>query len=197
MFRLPRRRCSPGSYRPSGSERPSLPSDLRICTRDRPQRSPGRTDHLAGDPGARRDGDLSVRPARCSPVLHTRGCRHHCTLAAGTRHVEATGTHHPVSERAGNRRRQIVRDGDPFEGPTDLRAERSNRLPVLRLQVRQPIVEQPSFCHDPLESVHRHAKASWHADAFDPGKQARTSLTGKGRSGRHRRSQSARRLPPA
>src|SRR3712207_7127618 len=42
-------------------------------------------------------------------------------------------------ERAGDRPRQIVGDGDPFEGPADLRAERADRLPVVRLQARQPI----------------------------------------------------------
>ena len=42
-------------------------------------------------------------------------------------------------ERAGDRRRQIVGDGDPFDGPADLRAERADRLPVVRLQARQPI----------------------------------------------------------
>src|SRR3712207_8136629 len=42
-------------------------------------------------------------------------------------------------ERAGDRRRQIVGDGDPFEGPADLRAECADCLPVVRLQARQPI----------------------------------------------------------
>ena len=37
-----------------------------------------------------------------------------------------------TGERAGDRRRQIVGDGDPFEGPADLRAERADRLPVVR-----------------------------------------------------------------
>ena len=76
-------------------------------------------------------------------------------------------------ERAGDRRRQIVGDGDPFEGPADLRAERADRLPVVRLQARQPIepiVDRRRFRHDPLEGVRRHAKASRHADAFDPRK---------------------------
>ena len=76
-------------------------------------------------------------------------------------------------ERAGNRRRQIVGDGDLFEGPADLRAERADRLAVVRLQARQPIepiVDRRRFRHDPLEGVRRHAKASRHADAFDPRK---------------------------
>ena len=74
-------------------------------------------------------------------------------------------------ERAGDRRRQIVGDGDPFEGPADLRAERADRLPVVRLQARQPIepiVDRRRFRHDPPEGVRRHAEASRHADAFDP-----------------------------
>ena len=76
-------------------------------------------------------------------------------------------------ERAGNRRRQIVGDGDPFDGPADLRAERADRLPVVRLQARQPIepiVDRRRFRHDPLEGVRRHAKASRHTEAFDPRK---------------------------
>ena len=76
-------------------------------------------------------------------------------------------------ELAGDRRRQIVGDGDPFQGPADLRAERADRLPVVRLQARQliqPIVHRRRFRHDPLEGVCRHAEASWHAEAFDPRK---------------------------
>ena len=42
-------------------------------------------------------------------------------------------------ERAGDRRRQIVGDGDLFQCPADLSAERADRLPVVRLQARQPI----------------------------------------------------------
>ena len=78
-----------------------------------------------------------------------------------------------LGERARDRRRQIVGDGDPFEGPADLRAERADRLPVVRLQARQPvepIVDRRRFRHDPLKGVRRHAKASRHADAFDPRK---------------------------
>ena len=76
-------------------------------------------------------------------------------------------------ERAGDRRRQIVGDGDPFDGPADLRAERADRLPVVRLQARQPIepiVDRRRFRHDPPEGVRRHAEAGRHADAFDPRK---------------------------
>ena len=76
-------------------------------------------------------------------------------------------------ERAGDRRRQIVWDGDPFDGPADLRAERADRLPVVRVQARQPIepfVDGRRFRHDPPEGVRRHAEAGRHADAFDPRK---------------------------
>ena len=73
-------------------------------------------------------------------------------------------------ERAGDRRRQIVGDGDPFEGPADLRAERADRLAVVRVQARQPIepiVDRRRFPDDPPEGVRRHAEARRHADAFD------------------------------
>ena len=76
-------------------------------------------------------------------------------------------------ERAGDRRRQIVRDDDPFEGPSDLRAARANRLPVVRVQARQPIqpiVDRRRVLHDSPEGVRRHAEASRHADAFHPRK---------------------------
>ena len=55
--------------------------------------------------------------------------------------------------------------------PADLRAERADRLPVVRVQARQPIepiVDRRRFRHDPPEGVRRHAEASRHADAFDP-----------------------------
>ena len=76
-------------------------------------------------------------------------------------------------DRAGDRRRQIVGDGDPFEGPADLRAERADRLPVIRAQARQPIkpfVDRRRFRHDPPEGIRRHTEASRYADAFDPRK---------------------------
>ena len=76
-------------------------------------------------------------------------------------------------EGADDRRHHIVRDDNPFEHPADLRAERANRLPVVRVQARQPIepsIDRPRFRHDPPERVGRHAKASRHTDAFDPRK---------------------------
>ena len=78
-----------------------------------------------------------------------------------------------LGERAGDRRREIARDGDPFDGPADLRAERADRLPVVRVQARQsiePIVDRRRVRHDPPEGVRRHAEASRHVDAFDPRK---------------------------
>src|SRR5262249_19112065 len=74
-------------------------------------------------------------------------------------------------ERPGNRRRQLVGDGGLLEDPADLGALRADRLPLVRPQAREliePIVDRLSFRHDPLEGVCRHAKASWHVDAFDP-----------------------------
>jgi len=78
-----------------------------------------------------------------------------------------------ADERAGDRLRQIVGDGDRFQGPADLRAEGADRLPVVRVRARQPIepiVDRRHFRHDPLEGARRDAKASRHADAFDPRK---------------------------
>ena len=76
-----------------------------------------------------------------------------------------------LGEGAGDRRREIARDGDLFEGPADLRAERADRVPVVRVQARQliePIVDRRRFSHDPSEGVRRHAEAGRHADAVDP-----------------------------
>ena len=75
-------------------------------------------------------------------------------------------------QRAGDRRRQIVGDGDRFEVPADLRTERADRLPVVRLQARQPIERMGDrvLPPDPPEGVRRNAKAGRHMDAFDPRK---------------------------
>ncbi len=73
-------------------------------------------------------------------------------------------------ERAGDRSRQVVGDGDRFEHPADLRAQRADRLAVVRVQARQPvepIVERRRLRHDPLERVRRHAIAGRHTDALD------------------------------
>src|SRR6202035_4081361 len=48
---------------------------------------------------------------------------------------------------------------------------RTDRLPVIGVQARlpvEPIVERRRFRHDPPEGARRHAKASRHANAFDP-----------------------------
>src|SRR6266567_1864912 len=76
-------------------------------------------------------------------------------------------------ERVGDRRRQIVRDDGPFEVPADLRGECVDSLPVVRVQARQPIeqiVDRRRLRDDPLEGVRGYAKASRHANAFDPRK---------------------------
>jgi hypothetical protein len=76
-------------------------------------------------------------------------------------------------DRAGDRRRQVARDGDPLESPADLRAERADRPPVAGVQARQPIepiVDPRHRGHDPPEGVRRHAKPGRHANAFDPRK---------------------------
>ena len=74
-------------------------------------------------------------------------------------------------ERVGDRRGEIVRDRDRFDGPTDLRVDRADRVPVIRTQERkliEPIVDRRCFRRDPPEGIRRHAEAHRHADAFDP-----------------------------
>ena len=61
--------------------------------------------------------------------------------------------------------------GDRFDGAADLRAERADRLPVVRLAgatAVEPIVDRRRLGHDPPERVRRHAEAGRHADAVDP-----------------------------
>ena len=102
------------------------------------------------------------------------GCRQVLCRRAGSDGVRRLLAE--LGESAGDRRREIARDGDPFEGPADLRAERADRLPVVRVQARQPIepiVDRRRVRHDPPEGVRRHAEASRHADAFDPRKLPR------------------------
>ena len=97
------------------------------------------------------------------------GCRQVLCRRAGSDCVG--GLLAELGKSAGNHRREIVRDGDPFEGPADLRAAGADRFPVVRVQARQliePIVDRRRFRHDPPEGVRCHAKASRHADAFDP-----------------------------
>jgi hypothetical protein len=97
------------------------------------------------------------------------GCRQ--VLGRRARSDGVGGLLTETGERAGDRGCQIVRDGDRFEGPPDLRAERADRVAVVRVQARQPIepvVDRRRISHDPPEGVRRHAEARGHADAFDP-----------------------------
>ena len=74
-------------------------------------------------------------------------------------------------ESAGDRRREVARNGDPFDGSADLRAERTDRLPVVRMhagQLIEPVVDRRRRCDDPPERVRGHAEASRHVDAVDP-----------------------------
>ena len=101
------------------------------------------------------------------------GCRQVLCRRAGSDGVGSVLAE--LGESAGDRRREIARDGDLFEGPADLRAERADRLPVVRVQARQliePIVDRRRFRHDPSEGVRRHAEAGRHADAVDPRQSA-------------------------
>jgi hypothetical protein len=43
------------------------------------------------------------------------------------------------SEPVRDRQCQILRDGDPLNGPADLLAEHADRFAVVRLPMRQPI----------------------------------------------------------
>jgi hypothetical protein len=76
-----------------------------------------------------------------------------------------------LGECSGDCCRQIVGDSDRFEDRASLCAERANRLPVVRLQVRQPIkliVDRWRLRDDPAEGVRGDAEARRHADVFDP-----------------------------
>ena len=102
-----------------------------------------------------------------------RGCRQVLCRRAGSDGVGSVLAE--PGESAGDRRREIARDGDLLEGPADLRAERADRLPVVRVQARQliePIVDRRRFRQDPPEGVRRHAEAGRHADAVDPRQSA-------------------------
>jgi len=115
----------------------------------------------------RRPHDVQVRV-----LLASEGGRRQ-VLCRRTRSDCAGGLLADPGERAGDRRRKLVGDGNPFERPADLRAERADRLPVIQVQARQPIepfVDRRRVRNDPPEGVRRHAEASRHADAFDPRK---------------------------
>ncbi len=115
----------------------------------------------------RRANDVQVRV-----VLAREGCPRQ-VLRRRARSNGVGGLLAEPGERERDRRREILWDGDPFEDPADLRAERAYRLPVLRLQARapiEPIVDRRRLRQDPLEGIRRHTKASRHTDAFDPRK---------------------------
>src|SRR5262249_24016344 len=87
-----------------------------------------------------------------------------------------------LGQSAGDRRGEIVRNGDRLKDPADLRADRADRHPVVRIQARQliePIVDRRYLRHDPAERRRGHAEASRHVDAVDPGEptQARGLAT--------------------
>ena len=114
----------------------------------------------------RRPDDVQVR------VLLAREGGRRQVLGRGTGADGVGGLLAERGERPGDRGRQIVGDGERFDGPADLRAERADRLPVVRLQARQPIepiVDRRRLRHDPPEGVRRHAEPGRHADAVDPG----------------------------
>ena len=74
-------------------------------------------------------------------------------------------------ERAVDRCHHVVRDDDPFDGSSDLCAARANRVPVVRVQARQPIesiVDRRRVRDDPPEGDRRHTEAGRHADTLDP-----------------------------
>ncbi len=113
----------------------------------------------------RRSHDVQIRV-----LLAREGCRRQ-VLRRRARSHGVGGSLAELGDRASDRRRHIVRGSDSFEGAADLRAERADRLPVVRVQARQPIepiVDRRRSRHDPPKRIRRHAKASRHADAFDP-----------------------------
>ncbi len=78
-------------------------------------------------------------------------------------------------EGARDRLRDVVRDGGRLDGTADLRAERTEPFPVVRVRAGQPVeqaVERRRPLHDPPEGVRRHAEAGRHADAVEPRQRA-------------------------
>src|SRR3954447_23634583 len=78
-----------------------------------------------------------------------------------------------TTDRESDRRRNVVGDGDPFDAAADLRAQRADRVPLARVQARQPIqplVDRWRLGQDPPEGVRRHAEGGWYTDALDPRK---------------------------
>ena len=76
-------------------------------------------------------------------------------------------------DRAGDRRRQIAGDGDPLNGPADLRTERADRLPVVGVQAATA-GRAARRSRRAAVMIRRKAsvvtqKPRRHANAFDPG----------------------------
>lgn len=116
-------------------------------------------------------GPSTFRYVSCWP--HEGGSRQVLRRRAGPDGVRALLAE--PAERAGDRRRDVARDGDLLDDAAHTCAERADRLPVLRVQARQliePIIERRDFRHGPPEGVRRHAEAVRHADAFDPRQSA-------------------------
>ena len=125
------------------------------------ERSPAPTD-VAED--GRRTHDVQVRV-----LLAGEGGRRQ-VLRGRAGSDRAGGLLAESGERTRDRRGQIVGDGDPFERPADLCAQGADRLPVIRVEVREPIdpfVDRRHVRHDPAEGVRRHAEAGRHTGAND------------------------------
>ena len=113
----------------------------------------------------RRTHDVQVRVVlareRCRREILCRRARSDCVGALIAQ----------PDEGSGNWPRQIAGNDDPFDGPTDLRAQRADRLPVVRAQARETvelIIDQGLFSDNPPEGIRRDAEAGRHADALDP-----------------------------
>lgn len=74
-------------------------------------------------------------------------------------------------ERTRDRRGDLVRQGRLLDRPADLRAERAECLPVVRIDARQPldpVHHLRSPLHRPPEGPGRHTEALRHPNALDP-----------------------------
>ena len=94
------------------------------------QRCPAAAARARGSPPAPR------RSGTCPAGRRTRP-------SAGLRPSHSIGPRRRHARRAGRARRRPppppLGDGDPLHGPADLRAARADRVPVVRVQLRQPI----------------------------------------------------------
>ena len=128
------------------------------------QRCPAPADVLEDRP---RPHDVQV-----GVLLACEGCRRR-VLCRRARSDGVGGLLAEPAERARDRRRKIVGHGDPFEDPAGLGAQRADRLPVIRVEARQPIkpiIDRRRLRHDPPECIRRHTEASRYANALDPRK---------------------------